>query len=84
MQNLPFILAALACPLGMGAMMFFMMRPGKQQNQPGGRQQDQEIAQLRAQVAELREQQRQTSDETGSRQWTISPPASPGPADRRW
>ncbi|MFL6056682.1 MAG: hypothetical protein ACJ72W_27855 [Actinoallomurus sp.] len=61
MPNIAFILAALACPLGMGAMMFFMMRPvaKRQQPQPGDVQQDQEIAQLREQVAQLRaEQQR--------------------------
>lgn len=59
MPNLAFILAALACPLSMGAMMFFMMRPGKRQQHPADPQQDQEIAQLREQVAQLRaEQQR--------------------------
>lgn len=68
MQNLPFILAALACPLGMGAMMFFMMRPGAKQQkpQPGGMQQDQEIAQLREQVAQLRaDQERSTAPGRG-------------------
>jgi hypothetical protein len=56
MNNLPVILAALACPLGMGAMMFFMMRPGSKQ-QPANPQQDKEIAQLREQVAQLRAEQ---------------------------
>lgn len=55
MQNLLFILPALACPLGMGAMMFFMMRPVTKRQQPHPADpQDQEIAQLREQVAQLR------------------------------
>jgi hypothetical protein len=64
-HNIPFTLGALACPLGMGAMMFFMMRPGpkQQQPQPGGTQQDKEIAQLREQVAQLRADQERSAAE---------------------
>jgi hypothetical protein len=58
MQNLPLVLAALACPVGMGMMMFFMMRPGAQRGeQSGDGQRDQEITQLREQVVRLRAEQ---------------------------
>jgi hypothetical protein len=65
MQQLLHLLPALACPLGMGAMMFFMMRPGakQQQPQPGSTQRDQEIAQLREQVAQLRADQERSVTE---------------------
>jgi hypothetical protein len=48
-QNLPFILTALACPLGTGALTSFMMQSGSKQQrpQPGGTQQEQKTAQLR-------------------------------------
>lgn len=73
MHNLPFILGALACPLGMGAMMFFMMRPSAKQRQPQpvGTQQDQEIAQLREQVNQLRAEQKDAAPERRVREpWT--------------
>ena len=66
MQQLLHLLPALACPLGMGAMMYFMMRPGAKQapNPPAGPQ-DQEVADLRQQVQLMRaEQQRRSSSET--------------------
>lgn len=64
MENLPFILAALACPIGMGLMMYFMMRPGakKQAGPPDAT--GQEIAKLRAEVARLREQADDQTDRT--------------------
>lgn len=44
-------LALLACPAGMGLMMFFMMRRTKQ-NQPDTREQD--VTRLRAEIDQLR------------------------------
>lgn len=62
MHNLLYLAAALGCPAGMGAMMWFMMRSGKsrQNTQPPAQiparlsVQDQEIAALRAEVDQLR------------------------------
>lgn len=44
-------LVLLACPVGMGLMMFFMMR-GKKSDRPDPR--EQEVARLRAEVDQLR------------------------------
>jgi hypothetical protein len=53
MQQLLYILPVLACPVGMGLMMWFMMRDhGK--TQTGTPAQEQELATLRAQVEALR------------------------------
>lgn len=55
MQQLLYILPALACPVGMGLMMWFMMR-GRGKNRPtqATPDQEQELASLRAQIKALR------------------------------
>lgn len=56
-MNWLYVLPVLACPLAMGLMMWLMMRPA----QPPNREQDQasrqEMAKLRAEVAQLRKVQ---------------------------
>ncbi|MCU6481800.1 DUF2933 domain-containing protein [Arthrobacter sp. A2-55] len=55
MQQLLYILPALACPVGMGLMMWFMMRGhGKDSAPQGTPEQAQELARLRAEVDALR------------------------------
>jgi hypothetical protein len=56
-QYLPLLLI-LACPVGMGLMMWFMMRGQHGQNTPQtSPAQQEEIAMLRDEIASLREQQ---------------------------
>lgn len=60
MENLLYLLPVLACPIAMGLMMWFMMRPKKQQAVPTV--QDQEIARLRSEVAALRSEYDPTAE----------------------
>ena len=65
-QYLPYLLV-LACPVGMGLMMWFMMRGQHSPQSPPSQQE--EIAMLRAEIATLREQQQRphdSRDSTGS------------------
>jgi hypothetical protein len=58
MDKLLFLLPVLACPVGMGLMMWFMMRPHRQTSDTG-RDTDAEVARLRAEVDQLRAAQRE-------------------------
>lgn len=56
-MDMLYLLALLACPIGMGLMMWFMGRGHRgNDTQSTGNTQEQEIAQLRAEVAALRQQ----------------------------
>jgi hypothetical protein len=54
MEQFLLILPALACPVGMGLLMWFMMRGRGRNDQPATPDQEQELASLRAQIEELR------------------------------
>jgi hypothetical protein len=75
MERLLWALPALACPIGMGLMMWMMMRPGQKQPADASAtsaRQD-ELAQLRSEIAALRQAQaapdltKSVSAEPGSR-----------------
>lgn len=55
-----YALAVLACPVGMGVMMWVMMRGGKSHDQPtqGTSAADAEVAAMRAELDQLRAEQR--------------------------
>lgn len=55
MSALPGSLPFLACPIGMGVMMYFMMR-GKSDDSAAPAHEADEVARLRAEVDELRHQ----------------------------
>lgn len=55
MEQLLYFLPALACPIGMGVMMWLMMRPrGEPKPTNHGSSQAQELARLRAEIDSLR------------------------------
>ncbi|MGI5512300.1 hypothetical protein [Streptomyces sp. CA-106131] len=55
MSQILYVLPALACPVGMGAMMWFMMRSGnKNTAAPAADPREQELASLRKEIADLR------------------------------
>lgn len=67
-MELLYILALLACPVGMGAMMWMMMRKpsGGQTQQPSPpTAQQQELARLRAEIHDLRNDADRTSAPDG-------------------
>ena len=56
MDKILLYLPALACPIGMGVMMWLMMRPKRQQSEPAmPSAQEQELSVLRSEIAALRE-----------------------------
>ena len=59
MEQLFYAMAVLACPLGMGLMMFFMMRPGHATSDASEGQD--ELTRLRAEVDQLKAVQRDRS-----------------------
>ena len=76
MQNVLLPLALLACPLGMGLMMWFMSRPRPSQAQQSASMADQqdELTRLRREVDQLRAEEQHRGDaapahsaQTGSR-----------------
>lgn len=62
MSQIFYGLALLACPVGMGAMMFFMMRGNKkEQPEPGSVE---ELVRMRAEIDQLRAKQRDDAPRT--------------------
>ena len=60
MSGLLYALPVLACPAGMGLMMWMMMRPKKEHADPARpNAQEQELARLRSEIAALRDDQTQ-------------------------
>jgi hypothetical protein len=60
MEQLFYAVAVLACPVGMGLMMFFMMRRPSQAPAPSPGGQD-ELTRLRAEIDQLKAAQRDRS-----------------------
>jgi multidrug resistance efflux pump len=60
-----YALAVLACPVGMGLMMWLMMRGGHRPSTPDA-DHEQELAQLRADVERLRAAQEHSGDRASS------------------
>lgn len=62
MAQLLYPLALLACPIGMGLMMWLMMRGGKHEAPQQSPSTTTELTQLRAEVDQLRAAQRRSVD----------------------
>ncbi len=60
-----YALAFLACPLGMGAMMWMMMRKDRSPSAPDTQAKQAELAGLQAQIDQLQAQQRDESRADG-------------------
>lgn len=69
MPQIFYSLAVLACPVGMGLMMWLMMRGGEQSAPPQATAPDNgaELARLRAEIDQLQAAQRDTSRDTEPR-----------------
>ncbi len=65
MEQLLLVVAVLACPVGMGLMMWFMMRGRREQPATPG--QEQELARLRAQIEALRPAPAEDAAASGNR-----------------
>ena len=63
MEKLLYVLPALACPVGMGLMMWMMMRQPKnnQTDAAAPKSQERELARLRSEIAALRDSQSRPS-----------------------
>ncbi len=62
MEQLFYAVAVLACPVGMGLMMFFMMRrPSQSQNTPPTPGGQDELTRLRSEIDQLKAAQRDRS-----------------------
>lgn len=61
MPQIFYSLAILACPVGMGLMMWFMMRGSKQAASPAAQDPAAELARLQAEIDQLQAAQRDTS-----------------------
>ena len=66
MSDTFYALALLACPVGMGAMMWFMMRGSNHGSQSKAASGDDEITRLRAEVDQLRAAQREGTETGGT------------------
>ena len=65
METLLFALAVLACPVGMGAMMWFMMRGSGSASTSEPPARAEELAALRSEITALRAEQQRNPDRVG-------------------
>ncbi|WP_327432916.1 hypothetical protein [Streptomyces sp. NBC_01236] len=69
MSQILYVLPALACPVGMGAMMWFMMRSGHKSTAQAAAAdpREKELAALREEIADLRKTMPDHSDQAHTR-----------------